>query len=56
MCRADVAPEAQAPLARLLVDMAAALAELEGLDPADVRIGPVDFGPEHNEGELIDEH
>ncbi len=46
MCRADVAPAAQAPLAAVLVDMAAALAELEGFDPADVLIGPVDFGPE----------
>lgn len=46
MCRADVAPAAQAPLARLLVDMAHALAEQEDLDPASVRIGPVDFGPE----------
>lgn len=49
MCRADVAPAAQAPLAALLVEMAAALAGVEGFDPANVRIGPVDFGPDHNE-------
>ncbi len=46
MCRADVAPAAQAPLAAVLLDMAAALAAQEGFDPADVLIGPVDFGPE----------
>jgi hypothetical protein len=46
MCRADVAVEAQAPLASILVEMATALAAMEGHDPADVRIGPVDFGPE----------
>lgn len=46
MCRADVHPDAQAPLAALLTDMAHAIAEAEGIDPADVRIGPVDFGPE----------
>lgn len=40
MCRADVSPAAQAPLARLLVDMAYELARLEGLDLASVRIGP----------------
>lgn len=51
MCRADVAPAAEAPLARLLVDMAAALAQQLGHNPADVRIGPVDFGPEHTEQE-----
>lgn len=47
MCRADIAPAAQAPLAALLVEMAAKLAAEHGHDPADVRIGPVDFGPEH---------
>lgn len=52
MCRADVEQAAQAPLAALLVDMAAVLADLEGADPASVRIGPVDFGPDHNEGDL----
>lgn len=47
MCRAYVLPRAAAPLARLLVEMATTLAEREGADPATVRIGPVDFGPEH---------
>jgi hypothetical protein len=46
MCRADIAPEAERPLARMLLDMAGVLAEQEGLDVAGVRIGPVDFGPE----------
>jgi hypothetical protein len=46
MCRADVAPAAEPVLASILVEMAAALAAMEGLDARDVRIGPVDFGPE----------
>lgn len=49
MCRADLSPVAAVPLARLLTDMAAALADLEGTDPAAVRIGPVDFGPDNYE-------
>lgn len=49
MCRADVAPEAQRPLAQVLVALAAALAVQEGFDIADVRIGPVDFGPGQEE-------
>jgi hypothetical protein len=44
MCRADVAPQATAALAAILVSMATALAKREGADPAAVRIGPVDFG------------
>lgn len=46
MCRADVTPAAEATLAKLLTDMAAVIAAQEGVDPHDVRIGPVDFGPE----------
>lgn len=46
MCRAEVHPAAVAQLARLLTDVARILAEQEGADPADVRIGPVDFGAE----------
>lgn len=52
MCRADVVPAARAPLAALLLDMASALAELEGFDPADVLIGPVDFGPHEHDQEV----
>lgn len=47
MCRADVSPPAAGPLAAMLVDMARVLADREGVDPATVRIGPVDFGDEH---------
>jgi hypothetical protein len=46
MCRADIAPQATAALAAILVSMATALAERDGADPAAVRIGPVDFGDE----------
>jgi hypothetical protein len=49
MCRADVAPQACAALAAVLVSMATALAEREGADPASVRIGPVDFGDDEHE-------
>lgn len=45
MCRADIAPDAQQPLAHLLADMARALADQTGVPADDVRIGPVDFGP-----------
>lgn len=46
MCRADIAPDARQPLARVLSDIAAALAAQDGVPASDVRIGPVDFGPE----------
>jgi hypothetical protein len=46
MCRANIAPAAAQPLAALLTDMAAIIAEWEGVDPGEVRIGPVDFGDE----------
>jgi hypothetical protein len=36
-------------LPAILVSMATALAEREGADPAAVRIGPVDFGDDHEE-------
>lgn len=45
MCRADVAKQAVRPLAAVLKEIAATLAQREGVDPASVRIGPVDFGP-----------
>lgn len=41
---AYVEPIAHVPLARLLADMVSVLAEREGVDPASVTIGPVDFG------------
>lgn len=44
MCRSDVAPHAVEPLAALLLDMATTLAKTAGVEPEDVRIGPVDFG------------
>jgi hypothetical protein len=57
MCRADVVPSAVAPLAALLSDMRDRLAEVEGVDPANVRVGPVDFGTEsgfqHEEPETM---
>jgi hypothetical protein len=49
MCRADIAPQASTALAAILASMATVLAEREGADPAAVRIGPVDFGDEHEE-------
>lgn len=45
MCRATVTPDARQPLATLLRDMAAVLADRVGARPDDVQIGPVDFGP-----------
>jgi hypothetical protein len=47
MCRAQVVEPAAMPLAAMLTNMARVLAERDGVDPAMVRIGPVDFGPEH---------
>lgn len=49
MCRSDVQPAAAETLARLMVEIAEVLAVREGADPSAVRIGPVDFGPEHRE-------
>lgn len=49
MCRADVTASAAEPLAAILVDMARVLADREGVNPAEVRIGPVDFGDEDHE-------
>lgn len=46
MCRADVAPQAEIPLARLLDQMAARLAKEAGVPRETVQIGPVDLGPE----------
>lgn len=44
MCRADIASDARQPLARVLADMAGALAAQSGVPASDVHIGPVDFG------------
>lgn len=44
MCRADVLPAAGETLARLLADMVDVLCAETGADPADVLVGPVDFG------------
>lgn len=44
MCRVDLTPAAAVLVGRLLGDLRAALAAETGCDPAEVRIGPVDFG------------
>jgi hypothetical protein len=44
MCRADVEPQAVDRMAKLLVDIAQALADQAKVDINSVRIGPVDFG------------
>jgi hypothetical protein len=51
MCRADVHPDARAALAAVLIDMRGVLAAQADVDPDEVRIGPVDFGPEEGEQE-----
>lgn len=51
MCRSNIAPAAAEPLAALLTDMIAVLAEQLGVDPAAVRVGPVDFGDHDETGE-----
>lgn len=50
MCRSDVAEPASAALAQLLADMRDALCALDGSDPDDVVIGPVDFGQDGGGG------
>lgn len=45
MCRVDLALESREMLAQLLIDIRDALCNDMDADPADVRIGPVDFGP-----------
>jgi hypothetical protein len=47
MCRAEVSPEAELAVALLLGALLEAIAERAGCDPAEVLIGPVDFGGEH---------
>jgi len=54
MCRADVAEGAIRPLAQVLATMARVLAERAGVDPREVRIGPVDFGEPHDVGALVE--
>jgi hypothetical protein len=44
VCRADVEPQARRATARLLVDIAKALADEASVDVKIVRIGPVDLG------------
>lgn len=46
MCRTAVDPRAAPALAVLLTDLRDALAHAAGVDPGDVQVGPVDFGPE----------
>ena len=45
MCRADVEPQTRLATAKLLVDIAHALADQANVDLTSVRIGPVDLGP-----------
>jgi hypothetical protein len=45
MCRCDVAPGAERVLAEVLTSMRDKLAAMDGVDPAGIRIGPIDFGP-----------
>lgn len=49
MCRSDVDPRAESTLAAILDEMARVLAALAEARREDVRIGPVDFGPESEE-------
>ena len=44
MCRVDLTPRAELLVADLLGQIVEALAAEYGCDPADVRVGPVDFG------------
>jgi hypothetical protein len=44
VCRADIQPEAQSAVARILRDIAQSLADQEQVDVGTVRIGPVDLG------------
>lgn len=50
MCRANCSPAAEPSLARLLDEMAHALAELTGTTREQIHIGPVDFGQTRNRG------
>jgi hypothetical protein len=45
MCRADVEPQARNATAKLILDIARALADQANVDVSNVRIGPVDLGP-----------
>lgn len=51
MCRNDVSPAAAPLLGQLLADLTEAIARRAGCDPADVRVGPVDFGAATTESE-----
>lgn len=55
MCRTgdDLTPRAGELLAEILRQCAKQLATEAGCDPRDVRIGPVDIGPDHDD--LVDE-
>ena len=44
MCTVNVDPGAQRNLAAVMTLCARRLAELHGVDPDDITIGPVDFG------------
>jgi hypothetical protein len=45
MCRCDVVSGAERVLAEVLTSMRDKLAAMDGVDPAGIRIGPIDFGP-----------
>lgn len=44
MCRAELTPEGELAVALLLGALVTAIAERAECDPAEVLIGPVDFG------------
>jgi hypothetical protein len=45
MCRCEVTTGAERVLAEVMVAIRDKLAALNGVDPAGIRIGPIDFGP-----------
>jgi hypothetical protein len=50
MCQVDLTPRAELLVADLLRQIVEVLAAEDGCDPADVRVGPVDFGAAHEPG------
>lgn len=44
MCRSEVAAQAADVLVQLLIEIRDALCAVDGTDPAEAVIGPVDFG------------
>jgi hypothetical protein len=45
MCRCEVTTGAERVLAEVMVAIRDKLAAMDGVDPAGIRIGPIDFGP-----------